>query len=85
MARYFFDSGDRDTVLKDEVGIECDGIENARREAMQGLIDLTREALEDLNGQQLFIEIRDEHGEKLARFSLSLHTQLRDQEASDLR
>ncbi|UCI10500.1 DUF6894 family protein [Mesorhizobium sp. B1-1-8] len=76
MARYFFDSGDRDIVLKDEVGVECDGIESARREAIQGLIDLTRDALEDLDGQQLFIEIRDEHGEKLARLSLSLDTRL---------
>ncbi|MBZ9759755.1 hypothetical protein LB553_02510 [Mesorhizobium sp. CA8] len=75
MARYFFDSGDRDVVLKDEVGIECDGIASARHQAIEGLIDLTREFLEDIDGQELFIEIRDEHGEKLVRLSLSLHAQ----------
>ncbi|TPJ31531.1 hypothetical protein [Mesorhizobium sp. B2-7-2] len=75
MARYFFDSGDRDVVLKDEVGIGCDGIGSARHQAIEGLVDLTREFLKDLNGQELFIEIRNEHGEKLAKLSLSLHAQ----------
>jgi hypothetical protein len=73
------DSGDSDAVIKDEVGIECAGIEAARRKAMQGLIDLTRQFLRDCDGQQIFIEIRGENGEKLARLTLSLQTQLRDQ------
>ncbi|WP_246675994.1 MULTISPECIES: hypothetical protein [unclassified Mesorhizobium] len=38
MARYFFDAGDSNAVIKGEVGIECDGIVAARREAMEGLI-----------------------------------------------
>ncbi|WP_027146650.1 hypothetical protein [Mesorhizobium sp. WSM3626] len=75
MARYFFDTGDSNAVIKDEVGIECDGIVAARREAMEGLIDLARESLKDLDGQQLFIQVRDEKGKKLARLSLSLQMQ----------
>jgi len=75
MARYFFDSGDRDDVMKDEVGVECIGIEDARRAGIEGLMDLTREFLRDVDGQQLFVEIRDESGDKLAKLTLSLQTQ----------
>ncbi|MBZ9775477.1 DUF6894 family protein [Mesorhizobium sp. CO1-1-8] len=83
MARYFFDCGDSDAVIKDEVGIECDGIEAARREAMEGLIDLARESLKNLDDQQLFIQVRDEKGKKLARLSLSLQMQPRTNELTD--
>lgn len=42
---------------------------------MEGLIDLARQSLKDLDGQQLFIQVRDEKGKKLARLSLSLQMQ----------
>ncbi|MEI9413176.1 DUF6894 family protein [Mesorhizobium salmacidum] len=83
MARYFFDSGDSNAVIKDEVGIECDGIEAARREAMEGLIDLARESLNNHDGQQLFIHVRDETGKELARLCLSLQMQPRTNELTD--
>lgn len=83
MARYFFDTGDSDAVIKDEVGIECDGLEEARREAIGGLIDLAREYLKDREGQQFFIQVRDEKGNKLARLSLSLRMQMRTDELND--
>ncbi|MER8854393.1 hypothetical protein NKI51_28525 [Mesorhizobium australicum] len=69
MGRYFFDSGD----LEDEVGIECTGLEEARRAGLEGLKDLARHALRDVNGQQLFLEIRNESGDKLLRLSIRLH------------
>jgi hypothetical protein len=72
MARYFFDSGDLDSVVKDEVGIECTGLEGARRAGMEGLKDLTRDALKDADGQQLFVEVRNENGDRLLRLSICL-------------
>lgn len=72
MAKYFFDSSDRDELVRDEVGIECDGIEGACREGMEGLRDLARESLKDLDGQQLAIYVRDETGERLLSLSITL-------------
>ncbi|TPJ88048.1 hypothetical protein FJ492_11370 [Mesorhizobium sp. B2-5-4] len=72
MARFFFDSGDRDLVLQDEIGVECAGIEEVRRVGFEGLVDLSRDELKSIDGQQLFVEVRDENGEKVLRLSLSL-------------
>lgn len=72
MAKYFFDSSDRDELVRDEVGIECDGIEGACREGMEGLRDLARESLKDLDGQQLAIYVRDETGERLLSLNITL-------------
>ncbi|ESY62244.1 MULTISPECIES: hypothetical protein [Mesorhizobium] len=76
MARYFFDSSVRDEVMKDDEGIECDGIEAACREGMEGLRDLAREFLKDLDGQQLAIFVRDETGERLLSLSITLQKKL---------
>ncbi|AZV18132.1 hypothetical protein [Mesorhizobium sp. M7A.F.Ce.TU.012.03.2.1] len=76
MARYFFDSADCDELVKDEVGIECDGIEGACREGIEGLRDLARESLKDLDGQQLAIYVRDETGEGLLSLSITLQKKL---------
>ncbi|TPK66268.1 MULTISPECIES: DUF6894 family protein [unclassified Mesorhizobium] len=76
MARYFFDSGDRDELVKDEVGIECDGIEGACREGIEGLKDLAREFQEGVQSQQLSIHVRDEAGERLLSLSLTLQLKL---------
>ncbi|MBZ9673192.1 hypothetical protein FJ970_25035 [Mesorhizobium sp. B2-1-8] len=76
MARFFFDSGDRDIVLQDEIGVECGGIEEIRRVGFEGLVDLTRDALKSVDGEQLFVEVRDENGDKILRLSLSLEIRL---------
>ncbi|ESX90077.1 MULTISPECIES: hypothetical protein [unclassified Mesorhizobium] len=72
MARFFFDSGDGDLIFEDEIGVECAGLEEVRRAGFEGLVDLTRESLKSVDGQQLFIEVRDENGAKILRLSLSL-------------
>ncbi|ESY87025.1 hypothetical protein NKI51_06105 [Mesorhizobium australicum] len=76
MARFFFDTGDRDLVLQDEIGVECAGLEEVRRVGFEGLIDLTRDALKGVDGQKLFVEVRDENGDKVLRLSLSLQIKL---------
>ncbi|MER8750968.1 hypothetical protein NKH57_17075 [Mesorhizobium sp. M1050] len=72
MAKYFFDSGDSNSVFEDEIGVECTGIEGARRAGIEGLKDLAKDELRDIDGQQLFVEVRDENGEKLLRLSICL-------------
>jgi hypothetical protein len=72
MPRYFFDSGDPNDVIQDDVGIECTGPEEARRAGIDGLRDLARDALTETDGQRLFVEIRDEDGDKLLRLSISV-------------
>lgn len=76
MARFFFDTGDRDLVLQDEIGVECARLEEVRRVGFEGLIDLTRDALKGVDGQKLFVEVRDENGDKVLRLSLSLQIKL---------
>ncbi|RWO81049.1 hypothetical protein [Mesorhizobium sp.] len=76
MARYFFDSADRDELVRDEVGIECDGIEGACREGIEGLRDLARESLKNLDGQQLAIYVRAETGERLLSLNITLQKKL---------
>ncbi|MBZ9998194.1 MULTISPECIES: hypothetical protein [unclassified Mesorhizobium] len=76
MARFFFDTGDRDLVLLDEIGVECGGLEEVRRVGFEGLIDLTRDALKSVDGQKVFVEVRDENGDKVLRLSLSLQIML---------
>ncbi|MBZ9678273.1 DUF6894 family protein [Mesorhizobium sp. ES1-1] len=73
MARYYFDSGDRNDAVEDEIGIEYAGLEEARRAGLEGLKDLAKDSLQDLDGQQLFVEVRNENGDKILRLSLSLN------------
>jgi len=75
MARYFFDSGDLNYVVEDQVGIECTGLEGARRAGIEGLKDLTRDELKDFDGHELFVEVRDENGSKLLRLSIRLQVE----------
>jgi hypothetical protein len=76
MARFYFDSGDSDLTFEDEIGVECAGLGEVRRAGFEGLIDLTRESLKSVDGQQLFVEVRDENGDKIMRLSLLLRVKL---------
>jgi hypothetical protein len=79
MARFYFDSGDRKKIFEDEIGVECAGLEEVRQAGFEGLIDLTRESLKSVDGQRLFVEVRDENGDKILRLSLSLQVKLMKQ------
>ncbi|WP_411971276.1 DUF6894 family protein [Mesorhizobium sp. BR1-1-7] len=56
MARFFFDSGEHDVVIKDQIGIECAGLEEVRRVGFEGLIDLTRDALTEVDGSRCLLK-----------------------------
>ena len=70
MARYFFDSRDGDHFIRDDEGVELDGIEQARDEATLALRDLAKDALPKATRRELSIEVRDEAGRQLIRASL---------------
>jgi hypothetical protein len=42
MPHYFFDTSDGSELLRDEEGVELDGIQQARNEATRALVDLAR-------------------------------------------
>ena len=76
MSRYFFDSRDGDHVIRDDDGIELDGIEAARDEAALALRDLAKDALPGSTRREVAIEVRDESGRQLIRASLWVEVQV---------
>lgn len=70
MARYFFDSRDGDHFIRDDEGVQLDGIEQARDEATLALRDLAKDALPKATRRELSIGVRDEAGRQLIRASL---------------
>jgi hypothetical protein len=70
MPHYFFDTRDGPEFVRDELGIELDGIEAARDEATRGLADLARDALPGALRRELAVEVRDAADQALLRASL---------------
>lgn len=67
--RYFFDTRDGE-LIRDEIGIDLDGMEAARDEATRGLADFARDALPGSLRRQLSIHVRDEFERALLTASL---------------
>src|SRR3954471_1664376 len=70
MTRYYFDTRDGAEFVRDDLGIELDGIEAARDEATRGLADFARDALPGSLRRQLSIHVRDEFERALLTASL---------------
>ena len=70
MPHYFFDTRDGDNFIRDELGIELDGVEAARDEATAGLADLAKDALPRAIRRELAVEVRDGAERQLLRASL---------------
>jgi uncharacterized protein DUF6894 len=58
MPRYYFDTRDGAEFVRDEIGIELDGVEAARDEATRGLADFARDALPGSIRRELAVECR---------------------------
>jgi hypothetical protein len=71
MPHYYFDTRDGPELLRDEEGIELDGIQAARDEATRGLADLSKEAIPGSERRELAIEVRDGWSRPLLRAALS--------------
>ena len=57
--RYFFDTRDGGDFIRDEIGIELDGMQAVRNEATRGLADLAKDALPGAIRRELSVEARD--------------------------
>ena len=77
MPRYFLDSGDGDTFLADEEGVELDSIEAAQDQATMALAELARDVLPGSTRRGLVIEVRDDNRAVL-RVTLVFEAQLLD-------
>jgi hypothetical protein len=60
MPRYFFDTHDGNHFVRDELGLELDGIPEARDEATRGMADLAKFALPGAVRRELAVQVRDE-------------------------
>ena len=60
MPRYYFDSIDGGPVLLDEEGLELDGFEAARREALSGLADFARDLVPNAKQGRMSVHVPDE-------------------------
>ena len=70
MTRYYFDTRDGAEFIRDELGIELDGIEAARDEATRGLADFARDALPGSIRRELAVECRDDANRDVLRDAL---------------
>ena len=68
--RYFFDTRDGPHFIRDDIGIELEGIEAVRNEATRGLADLAKEALPGAIRRELAVEARDTADQALLRAGL---------------
>jgi len=70
MPRYFFDTHDGDLFIRDDDGLELDGIEAARDAATGGLADLARDAIPGSMRRELSVQVRDEGDKPIIRAAL---------------
>ena len=72
MLRYYFDTYDSGPLTLDEEGMELDGPEAARREALGGLADLARDLVPRAKHDRMGVQVRDEAGRIVFHATLSL-------------
>jgi hypothetical protein len=75
MPRYFFNTRDGESWIRDEAGLELSGIEEARLEATAGLADMARDALPGASRKELSVEVLDAEGRALFRAVLRLEVE----------
>ena len=76
MPRYFFDINDDDRFTKDHTGVELDGLEAVRAEAIRTLPDIAKEALsKDDTQRSIVVGVRDEEGHHVLMAALTLVVQ----------
>ena len=70
MPHYFFDTRDNSDLIRDETGLDLDGLEAARDEATRGLADLAKDTLPGAIRRELAVEVRDEGDHEVLRAAL---------------
>jgi hypothetical protein len=72
MGTYFFDVKNDGEGEVDQVGLNLDGPEQARTEAVKALPDIARDVLPDGHDRTIAVSVRDETGRVFFRASLTL-------------
>ena len=75
MPLYFFDSGDDECVLRDDVGVDLPGIQEARDEAVRLLPSVARDMGLGYDGQDIVSMVRDERDQVVFKATLSLRVE----------
>jgi len=70
MPLYYFDTRDGEELIRDELGLELDGIEQARDEATRGMADLVKDALPGAVRRELSVHVRDDVDRDILRASV---------------
>jgi hypothetical protein len=68
--RYFFDSRDNDTFLRDAEGLVFPNLDTVKLEAARALAEIAKDILPGSVRRVLAIEVRDEHGRPILITSL---------------
>lgn len=76
MPRFYFDVRNGSKVAVDEVGLDCDDLAAAEREAALSAIGLARDGLRGGGSRQVAIEVRSEAGQSLFSVVLTLRRSL---------
>ena len=75
MPRYFFDSRDNGTFIRDGEGLDLEDLDAARAEAARALADIARDVLPGATRRELAIEVSDHDREPLLRSILVFEVQ----------
>ncbi|HEX8168086.1 MAG TPA: hypothetical protein VF601_20135 [Beijerinckiaceae bacterium] len=73
--RYFFDVHNGNELTRDEVGMDLDGINEARDEAAEALAEMAGAVSRDPNPRDFAIEVRDESGRRVLKAAISFAVQ----------
>jgi hypothetical protein len=76
MPRYYFDTRDNESFVADEVGLDLQGVEAARGEAVRGLADLAKDVLPDSVRRTLSIDVRDVAGRPILKTELTFEVKI---------
>jgi hypothetical protein len=75
MPRYFFDTSDGDSSVRDDEGVECNNLEEVGAQAVAALSDMASDKLPDGDRREFVVEVRNESGRSILRATLSLNVE----------
>ena len=72
MPRFYFDIHDGDDFIPDHEGIDLEGVEEAKAEAVNTLPDMARDGLPEGDSRDFVVIVRDETDRPVWRVRLAL-------------
>jgi len=77
MPHYYFDTYDGREWIIDDIGLEIENLEQARKDAHHALADIAKDELPDGEEMRMAVRVRDEAGEVVIDTALDLKTEKR--------